>query len=890
MTSAERKRVQSFGHLEDGLLDASPWYHWGPYVSERAWGTVREDYSAGGEAWDYFPHDHARSRAYRWGEDGMAGVSDVEQELCMSLALWNGRDPILKERMFGLTGPQGNHGEDVKEYWWFMDALPSHALLEWRYHYPQSEFPYADLIAENGRRDRSEPEYELLDTGAFDDDRYWVVDVVHAKADPHDLLMEISITNAGPDTDTIHVLPHLWFRNTWSWDHDTIRPVMRAADDRKVALHHSRFGELVWEVDTGPDGASPELLFCENDTNNRRLFGSEESPAYPKDAINDHVVSGADTVNPDHVGTKCAAWYQLTVAPGETQVVRVRLRAPSTKRAFTKQFDKTIAARRKEADEFYAEVIPADVDADQRLVARQAFAGMIWGKQFYWFDVQRWLDGDPTQPPPPEGRRWGRNSQWTHLEARDIMSMPDPWEYPWFAAWDLAFHTVALAHVDPAFAKYQLLVLCREWFQHPNGALPAYEWAFGDVNPPVHAWAALHVWDIDGQRDRDFIARLLPKLLINFTWWVNRVDPDGDHLFSGGFLGLDNISAVDRSNLPDGETIEQADGTAWMAFYTLTLLQLTRILAATDDAWADIEVKFIEHFMLIVEAMQSEDLWDDDDGFFYDVHRTADGTSTPVPVRSIVGVLPILGTVVLRPGTLARVRTLGKRAERFLEDVDAVNDGDAALGRFITGVDGDSLLVSVIPPGNGVRVLHRVFDEDEFLSPYGLRALSRHHAEHPVSIQLGNSVSTVDYEPAESSSGMFGGNSNWRGPVWMPVNYLILRNLQRYAIALGPDVTLEYPSGSGTMLPLAECANDLRRRLIGLFVRDEHGRRPCHGYVDRLQNDPRWRDNITFNEYFHGDNGAGLGATHQTGWTGLVADLICRPDPLVTSAEQWRAT
>jgi hypothetical protein len=885
MTSTERKRVDSFGHLEDGLLDASPWYHWGPYLSERAWGTVREDYSAGGEAWDYFPHDHARSRAYRWGEDGMAGVSDVEQNLCMALALWNGRDPILKERMFGLTGPQGNHGEDVKEYWWFLDALPSHALLEWRYHYPQAEFPYADLVAENGRRDQRQQEYELLDTGVFDDDRYWVVDVVHAKADPHDLLMEISVTNAGPDADTVHVLPHLWFRNTWAWDHGTTRPEMRAAGPRKIELHHPRFGELVWEVDTAPDDSNPDLLFCENETNNRRLFGSADSPAHPKDAINDHVVDGADTVNPDQVGSKCAAWYRLTIAPGETQVVRVRLRQPSTKRPFTKQFAKTIATRRKEADDFYAEVIPADVDDDQRLVARQAFAGMIWGKQFYWFDVQRWLEGDPTQPPPPEGRRWGRNAQWTHLEACDIMSMPDPWEYPWFAAWDLAFHTVALAHVDPAFAKYQLLVLCREWFQHPNGALPAYEWAFGDVNPPVHAWAALHVWDIDGQRDREFLARLLPKLLINFTWWVNRIDPDGDHLFSGGFLGLDNISAVDRSNLPPGDSIEQADGTSWMAFYTLTLLQLARILAVEDETWTDIEVKFVQHFMLIVEAMQSEDLWDDDDGFFYDVYRAADGTSTTIPVRSIVGVLPILGTVVLGPHMIGRLRALGKRSDRFLEHHD---DPVADRARLIAGTDGESLMVSVIPPGNGLRILGRVFDEAEFLSPYGLRALSRHHAEHPASIDVGGSTTTVDYEPAESSTGMFGGNSNWRGPVWMPVNYLIMRNLQRFALTLGDDVVVEYPTGSGTMLPLAACADDLRRRLISLFVRDEHGRRPCHGYVERLQSDPRWRDNITFNEYFHGDNGAGLGAAHQTGWTGLVADLICRPDPIVLSAEQWR--
>jgi hypothetical protein len=874
MTSAERERVDSFGHLEDGLLDASPWYLWGPYLSERAWGTVREDYSADGTAWDYFPHDHARSRAYRWGEDGMAGVSDVEQHLCMALALWNGRDPILKERMFGLTGSQGNHGEDAKEYWWFLDALPSHALLQWRYHYPQHEFPYGDLVDENGRRGPTEPEYELLDTGVFDDDRYWVVDVVHAKDDPHDLLMEITVTNVGPETDTLHVLPHLWFRNTWSWDHGGARPGLRASGEQTVAVDHQRFGDLVWELDTAPDGSTPELLFCDNDTNTARLFDSPDSPAHPKDAINDHVVDGASTVDPDRTGTKCAAWYRLTVAPGETQVVRVRLRPPTTEAAFD-SFDAIVATRRQEADEFYDEVIPPDVGPEERRVARQAFAGMIWGKQFYRFDVQRWLDGDPTQPPPPPERRHGRNAAWTHLDARDILSMPDPWEYPWFAAWDLAFHTVAFAHIDPAFAKYQLLVMCREWFQHPNGALPAYEWAFGDVNPPVHAWAALQVWEIDGQRDHDFIARLLPKLLINFTWWVNRIDPDGDHLFSGGFLGLDNISAVDRSNVPEGSSIEQADGTAWMAFSTLTMLALARILAAEDDTWSDLQVKFVEHFMLIVEAMHTEDLWNETDGFFYDVYRSADGTSTPIPVRSIVGVLPILATVVLDPELLRELRTLNKRFGRFLERTDP-DDFGTREAPVLLGADDETIIVSVIPPGDGRRILIRLFDESEFLSPYGLRAMSKFHHDHPVSIDLDGSRVTVDYEPAESTNGMFGGNSNWRGPIWMPVNFLVMRSLERYGRSLGDETTIEYPTGSGTELSLSACADDLRRRLISLFVPDDEGRRPCHGGVERLQRDPRWRDNITFNEYFHGDNGAGLGATHQTGWTGLVADLICR--------------
>ncbi|HWS58391.1 MAG TPA: glucosidase [Actinotalea sp.] len=881
MAGAERQRVDSFGRPEDGLIEATPWYHWGPYLSERAWGTVREDYSPHGTAWDYFPHDHARSRAYRWGEDGMAGISDVEQNLCLSLGLWNGRDPILKERMFGLTGPEGNHGEDVKEYWWYLDALPSHAWLQWRYHYPQAEFPYGDLVAENGRRDQSMPEYELMDTGVFDDGRYWVVDVVHAKADPQDLLMEVRVTNAGPERATLHVLPHLWFRNTWAWDLGVEAPSLRATGPDRVALDHPRFGALEWQVDGASDGSTPELVFCDNETNQARLFGSPSTPAYPKDGINDHVVTGAATVNPDRTGTKSAAWYRLSVAPGETQVVRVRLRPPSSTPAFGAAFDEVLAARRAEADEFYREVIPATASDDERLVARQAFAGMIWGKQFYAYDVRRWLDGDPTQPPPPPERRGGRNAGWTHLDARDILSMPDPWEYPWFAAWDLAFHTVALAHLDPAFAKYQLLVMCREWFQHPNGALPAYEWAFSDVNPPVHAWAALHVWDIDGRRDSTFLARLLPKLLMNFTWWVNRIDPEGDHVFGGGFLGLDNISAVDRSNLPPGAHIQQADGTNWMAFYALTLLQMAKVLAAQDEAWTDLEVTFIEHFALIVDAMRSQGLWDEEDGFYYDVLHTAGGAQVPIKVRSIVGVLPLLTTVVLGPDILGPLGTLNKRFETFRGRFDP-QDVVQGRGRLVPGPDGDRLVLGVIPSGDGVRVLSRVFDEAEFLSPHGLRALSQHHRDHPVHVDLGDAVVSVDYEPAESSTGMFGGNSNWRGPVWMPVNYLVLRSVQRNAQSLGAGFTIEYPTGSGRELGLAECAEDLRRRLISLFLRGPDGRRPCHGWVPMLQDDPRWRDNVVFHEYFHGDDGAGLGATHQTGWTGLVADLICRPDPFAT--------
>jgi hypothetical protein len=601
-------------------------------------------------------------------------------------------------------------------------------------------------------------------------------------------------------------------------------------------------------------------------------------------------VAGAATVNPDRVGTKGAAWYRLTVPAGETQVVRVRLRPDSSAAGagapFGPTFDEVLEQRRAEADEFYGEVIPPAVDDDARLVARQAFAGMIWGKQFYRYDVLRWLQGDPTQPPPPEQRRTGRNATWPNIDARDILSMPDPWEYPWFAAWDMAFHTVALAHVDPAFAKYQLLVLCREWFQNPNGALPAYEWSFSDTNPPVHAWAALHVWDIDGRRDTDFLARLMPKLLMNFTWWVNRMDPEDDHLFAGGFLGLDNISAIDRSHLPPGGRLEQADGTSWMAFYSLTLLEIAVILAEKDDAWTDIEVKFIEHFVLIVDAMHSQGLWDEADGFFYDVFHSSDGETVPIKVRSIVGVLPLMGMVIVGPRLLATIQTLQKRFAGFLGQRDS-SPSERDYGRVVAIPGTDALAMGVIPPGAVRRVVSRVFDEDEFLSPYGLRALSKYHLEHPVWVDLAGSRVVVDYEPAESRTGMFGGNSNWRGPVWMPVNYLVLRNLQRYARSLGAAGDVEYPTRSGNTQGLADCAEDLRTRLISLFLRGPDGRRPCHGYVDKLQHDPRWRDNVTFNEYFHGDNGAGLGASHQTGWTGLVADLICRPDPFAGAKSAW---
>ena len=878
MTSAERRRVESFGRPEDGIREATPWYHWGPYVAERAWGTVREDYSDDGDAWAHFPHDHARSRAYRWSEDGMAAVCDSEQRLCMGLALWNGRDPILKERMFGLANEEGNHGEDVKEYWWYLDAVPSHAWSRWRYHYPQAEFPYRDLIDTNAARDRTVGEYELLDTGVFDDDRYWVVEVDHAKAEPDDLIMCIRVTNAGPDAATLHVLPHLWFRNTWSWDHGAARRTLRATSDTTVEGDHPRVGPMTWSLQPGPDGAAPELLFCENETNTQRLYESEANGPWVKDGINDHVVDGAASVNPERVGSKAAAWYRLDVDPGATATVRVRLRPSSADGDPFADVDDVLARREAEADEFYDELLDG-VDPEQATVARQAFAGMLCGKQFYNYDVRRWLAGDPTQPPPPPERRNGRNAAWRHVDARDLLSMPDPWEYPWFASWDLAFHTVPLAHLDPAFAKYQLLGLCREWFQHPNGAIPAYEWDFSDVNPPVLAWAALEVFDIDGRRDHAFLARLLPKLLANFAWWVNRQDPEGNNVFSGGFLGLDNISAVNRSILPADGTLEQSDGTAWMAFYALSLMQMSVILAREDEVWVDLAVKFVEHFTLIVDAMQAHDLWNDEDGFFYDVFRTVDGTDIPIPVRSMVGVLPLLAMIVVDLDVIGDGGMFHRRFQQYVERHHERGELSQWGEVVRTQAGADAFAIGLIPPGSTRRVLRRLFDPAEFLSPNGLRSLSKYHEAHPVHVDLAGVAATADYEPGESTTAMFGGNSNWRGPVWMPVNVLILRALQRHAAVLGGEATFEYPTGSDRVLDLDECVEDLRRRLIGLFLRGDDGRRPSDGPDDRFVHDPHWRDQITFSEYFHGDDGRGLGASHQTGWTGLVADLIVRPDP-----------
>ena len=885
---AEGDRVAGFGRLENGLRQASDWYLWGPYVSERQWGTVREDYSAAGDAWNYFPHDHARSRAYRWGEDGLAGFCDIEQRLCLGLALWNGRDPILKERAFGLTGEEGNHGEDVKEYWWYLDAIPSHAWNRWRYHYPQAAFPYEQLRAESARRGRKDPEYELLDTGIFDDDRYWITEVRYAKADPTDLLMVVTITNAGPEADTLHVLPTAWFRNTWSWDTCAPKPVL-AADGDLVRVEHPSFGTLELRAGSGPDGKRPAMLFCENESNTERLFGSAAATLYPKDGINDHVTGGAPTVNPQRRGTKCALWYQLTVEPGATAELRLRLRPAAAGRGEATAaadwgevlgagFGKVLAARQAEADEFYAELTPEQATVDEAAVMRQAFAGMLWSKQLYNYDVSRWLDGDPAQPPPAATRKNGRNARWRNFDAFDIMSMPDKWEYPWFAAWDLGFHCVALAHLDPAFAKYQLLLLCREWFQHPNGELPAYEWDLGDVNPPVQAWAALEVFALDGGRDLDFLTRIFDKLLVNFTWWVNRKDAGGDNLFEGGFLGLDNIGPIDRSRLPGDCTLEQSDATGWMAFYAIAMASIATILWRSGRRpGADLVLKFLEHFAAISDAMDSQGMWDETDGVYYDQLHTPDGAVVPVKVRSMVGMIPLLAVGVVDEAMLEQALALDKGFANFLRRQGlADREKLRQMGLLRGGPGTERLLLSVVGTERLEKLFTKLFDESRFLSPYGLRSLSAFYRNQSYELNADGISATIDYEPAESTTDMFGGNSNWRGPVWFPLNYLVISCLERYHRFFGDDFTVEYPVGSGQQLTFNAIAQDLRERLVSIFLTGPDGRRPCFGWVDRLQHDPAWRDNLLFSEYFHGDNAAGLGAAHQTGWTGLIADVIRR--------------
>jgi len=865
---AERKRVP-----EATRTAAGAWKEWGPYLSERAWGTVREDYSEAGTAWEYFPHDHARSRAYRWSEDGLAGICDLRQRLCLALALWNGRDPILKERIFGLSGAEGNHGEDAKEYWWYLDSTPTHSWMRWRYHYPQAAFPYERLVAENARRGRADPEFELLDTGVFDEDRYWAVTVDYAKAAPRDVCMTVRVENNGPDAAVIHVLPTLWFRNTWSWGLDDPRPRLCAAEGGIVA-EHDVLGTWALAAGPGPDDDRPELLFCENETNFARLFGVPETTAYPKDGIGDHVLHGAPTVNPGGEGTKAAAWYRLAIPAGRATELRLRLRDdPDPAGAdLGRGFTRVMAQRRKEADEYYAALTPPGTPAEEAMVLRQAAAGLLWSKQFYHYDVDRWLNGDPAGPPPPAARRTGRNARWRHLDNADVLSMPDKWEYPWYAAWDLAFHCVALAHLDPELAKHQLSLLCREWYMHPGGQLPAYEWAFGDVNPPVHAWAALRVFEIDGNRDYEFLERIFHKLLLNFTWWVNREDAEGNNVFQGGFLGLDNIGPFDRSaQLPVAGHLEQADGTAWMAMYCLNLLEIAHLLAGHDPTYEDVATKFFEHFAYIATALNDQGLWDEADGFYYDVLHCSGGTRLPLRARSMVGLIPVFAVCAFGEDMPKRLPDFARRVAWFIAHKP---EFAAPVAHLAEGVPGCKRLLSVPSPERLRRILEKVLDQTEFLSPYGLRSLSACHRDHPLEIDAGGSTARLDYEPAESATGLFGGNSNWRGPVWFPLNYLAIEALRRYHQCLGDDFTVEMPAGSGTRMTLAQVAGDLRRRLTRLFLDDPAGRRPAFGTAGRFQADPRWHDLLTFSEYFHGDTGAGLGASHQTGWTALVLNLI----------------
>jgi hypothetical protein len=860
--------------LEEDRTKQKHWKRWGPYLSERAWGTVREDYSPNGTAWDYVPHDHARSRAYRWNEDGLLGISDRHQRICFALALWNGRDPILKERLFGLTGNEGNHGEDVKEYYFYLESTPTHSYMKGLYKYPQAEFPYAQLVDENRRRGRHEPEFELADTGVFAGSRYFDVEVEYAKADCDDVLVRVTVVNRGPEDAAIDVLPTVWFRNTWSWGGNAVRPSMGEVDAATIELRERKYG-LRWLRCDG----TPELLFCENETNTARLFNGD-GPAHPKDAINDYIVQGrSDAVNPARVGTKAAARYRLMVPAGSASIIRLRL-SDSELGGFD-DFDSIFAARMREADEFYATVIPDTLSRDEQLVMRQSLAGVLWSKQYYHYVVRDWLAGDSAQPAPPPARERGRNREWGHLYNADVISMPDKWEYPWYAAWDLAFHCLPLALVDSQFAKDQLVLMLREWYMHPNGQLPAYEWAFGDVNPPVHAWAAWRVYKMEKKRrgvgDRAFLEKIFQKLLLNFTWWVNRKDAEGNNVFQGGFLGLDNIGVFDRSSaLPTGGHLEQSDGTSWMAMYCLNMLAIAMELARENPAYEDVASKFWEHFLYIANAMSHRggdgvDLWNEEDGFFYDVLHLPSGDHLPLKVRSMVGLVPLFAVETLEPEVLHRLPGFKRRLEWFIDNRPDLTKHVAcmrATGR------GERRLLSVVDRDRLTRILQVMLDETEFLSAHGIRALSRRHLDRPYVLPVNGNEHRVMYEPGESTTGLFGGNSNWRGPVWFPVNFLLVEALQKFHHYFGEDLKVECPRGSGSMMNLSDVAAELSRRLTSIFLVDSDGMRPVFGDRAMFQHDPGWRDLVPFHEYFHGDTGAGIGASHQTGWTALVAKLL----------------
>ena len=897
-TNPEKRR------LAEDTAGKAKWKFFGPYLSERQWGTVREDYSPGGTAWDYLPHDHARSRAYRWGEDGIAGISDDQSRLCLSLALWNGKDPILKERFFGLTNSEGNHGEDVKELYYYLDATPTHSYLKMLYKYPQQEFPYRWLVEENARRkgDATQTEFELLDTGIFDDDRYWDVFVEYAKAAPDDILMRVTVHNRGPGGATVYLLPQLWFRNTWSWKTDGAKPELSLTNRGVVVAKHNDLDSYNLYSDGKPD-----VLFCDNETNARRLYGQSDAAGHFKDAFDEYIVHGRqDAVNPERTGTKAGALFKLTIPPGGAAQIKLRLSKESRPKPLS-EFDKVFAQRIKEADEFYAELQQDITDADARHVQRQAFAGMIWSKQFFYYDVPEWIKGDSGQPSPPAERRWGRNREWLHLNNADIISMPDKWEYPWYAAWDLAFHCIPLALVDAEFAKQQLLLLTREWYMHPNGQLPAYEWAFGDVNPPVHAWATWRVFQMDRKQrcesdpdnpgDIKFLECVFHKLMLNFTWWVNRKDAQGRNIFQGGFLGLDNIGVFDRSApLPTGGFINQADGTAWMAMYSLNLMRIALELARHNDVYEDIATKFFEHFLHIVEAMnnigdEGIGLWCDKDEFYYDALNLPNGQSVPLKVRSMVGLIPLFAVETLESELLEQLPCFAGRLEWFL---NYRPDLAKLVSRWQERGMGSRHLLSLLRGHRMKCLLRRMLDETEFLSDYGVRALSKVHERNPYRLDANGMTNEVHYWPAESMSGLFGGNSNWRGPIWMPVNYLIIESLQKFHHYYGDDFKVECPTGSGKFITITEVADELSRRLSRLFLKGEDGQRPVLKYHPKLASDPHFKDYVLFHEYFHGDTGRGVGASHQTGWTGLVAKLLhprkmkakaAAPKPIKAAAE-----
>jgi hypothetical protein len=853
-----------------------PWKKWGPYLSERQWGTVREDYSRDGNAWAYFSHDQARSRAYRWGEDGLGGISDDQQRLCFALALWNERDPILKERLFGLTNSEGNHGEDVKEYYFYIDSTPTHSYMKYLYKYPQREYPYRDLVETNARRSREEMEYELLDTGIFGEDRYFDVFVEYAKADAEDLLIKITVHNRGPEAARLHVLPTLWFRNTWSWADDGERPALMASGASTIEATHPELGTYRLACD-----GSPDLLFTENESNAERLWNQPNRTPYVKDAFHAYVTRGRkEAVNPARTGTKAAAHYVLDVPAQGSESVRVRLSGGTRTDAFA-DFEQVVAKRLAEADEFYTTIAPSSLSDDERRVHRQALAGMLWTKQFYYFDLEHWLTEHESHPMLASANHGVRNSEWFHMLNADVISMPDKWEYPWYAAWDLAFHTVALALVDFDFAKDQLLLMLRNLYAHPNGQIPAYEWNFSDVNPPVHAWATLYLYKMErnlGRADLRFLERSFQGLMLNFNWWVNRKDPAGRNVFAGGFLGLDNIGVFDRSApLPTGGSLEQADGTAWMAFYCECMLETALILCDYDPMYEEVAFKFLQHFAWIGYAMDRigehhDEMWDGQDGFFYDLLRTPDGHAGRLKVRSMVGLLPLCAATVFDD--------MSGRYPQFTKMVDLFKKRHPDLVAHIAPTDAgftgvlNRRLLAILNKNKLERVLAYLLDEREFLGPYGIRSLSRYHQDHPFVFWFGHQEFRVQYLPAESNNGMFGGNSNWRGPVWMPVNVLIVRALLNLYVFYGDEFTVECPTGSGTRVTLFDAAQEISRRLSAMFLRDANGRRPVYGGTEKFQQDPHWRDLILFYEYFHGDNGAGLGASHQTGWTGLVAVLL----------------